>query len=364
MLVVAPASATTSTTYTVLATFSSVNFTQLDDAGVAPWPFPPFVVSSCDPDPAKDYYNGGDKDCNYWAEMYGQFSAATSAAGKGTTYPYRQVGKWGNGCFSSSGTTAYLYDHGTCPSIVDTKDYNDGGKPYPCWLDSIDRAFCTPGQSSPGRYSLASLEACRSKTKPSSTSPACTDPLYNQGNNVIDLAVHPGETINLSFEAYDYDNSSGDDLIQKESLSLTFSATELATLDTNRTLLSPNGATGGVQVNLKRIKTVFQNPDNWSIYDFSTINSPIVVSGQPVKQVPVTLGITIYHTFRGDLGIDLVAPDGTVYHLKSPDSDSADNYITTIGLMVTMMNGTWQLRVADVNAVDVGYLDSWSLSFS
>lgn len=362
-LSVVPAAAATSTTYTILATFSSVNFTQHDDAGVAPWPFPPFVVSGCDPEPAKDYATGEENDCYYWTETYAQFSAATSAAGKGTAYPYRQIGKWGNGCFSSSGTTAYLYNHGECPSIVDTKDYNDGGKPYPCWLDSIDRVFCTPGQSSPGRYNLTNFEACRSKNKPSSASPACTDSLYQKGNNVITLAVHPGEAINLAFEAYDYDNSSADDLIQSESLSRTFSSTELANLDANVTLKSPIGTTGGVLVNLKRTKTLLENPSNYAINDFATVYSPMTVPAQPTKQTPLTLGITVYHTYRGDLAIDLIAPDSTVYHLKSPAADPADNYVTTIGVMVTMMSGAWLLRVSDVNAQDVGYLDSWSMSF-
>lgn len=363
LLVAAPASAATSTTYTVRVTFKSVNFVEIDDAGVAPMPFPPFVQSSCDPPPAKSYKYGSDKACYWWTETYARFSAATSAANKGTSLPHRQIGRWGNGCFSSSGVTNYLYNHGACPSIVDTRDFNNNGAAYPCWLDSINRVFCTPGQSSPGRYDLGNFEVCRSATKPSSTSPACSDPLYKKGNNFIDLAMHTGETVNLAFEAYDYDNSSADDLIQSENGSLAFTDSQLANLNMATTLKHVGGSPGGVTVHLQRIKTVQENPYNFSITDFATTDSPIIVVGETTRTVAITVGITIYHTYRGDLSIDLVRPDGTVHHLKSPAADPADNYLTTIGLMTTMQNGVWHLRVTDVNASDVGYLDTWSLSY-
>jgi|GEM_PF-4530637 len=366
LLVAAPASAATITTYTVRVTFKSVNFVENDDSGVAPMPFPPFIQSSCDPAPAKSYKYGSDKACYWWTETYARFSAATTAANKGTSLPHRQIGKWGNGCFSSSGVTNYLYNHGECPSIVDTRDYNAGGAAYPCWLDSINRVFCTPGQSSPGRYDLSNFEVCRSATKPSSTSPACSDPLYKKNNNYIDLAVHTGEAINLEFAAYDYDNASADDLIQSESGSFAFTDSELANLNKDVALKYAGdvaGSFGGVVAHLQRFKTVQENPYNFTISDFATTDSPMIVVGETTRTVSLTVGITIYHTYRGDLSIDLVRPDGVVHHLKSAGADPADNYITTIGLTTTMQSGVWHLRVTDVNASDIGYLDTWSMTY-
>ena len=74
----------------------------------------------------------------------------------------------------------------------------------------------------------------------------------------------------------------------------------------------------------------------------------------------------IKHTFRGDLVINLVAPDGSLYLLKSSSSsDSVDNVLTTytVNASTETASGTWKLRVQDVYSGDTGYIDSWSLQF-
>ena len=73
----------------------------------------------------------------------------------------------------------------------------------------------------------------------------------------------------------------------------------------------------------------------------------------------------ITHTYRGDLVIDLVAPDGTTYRLKASSSDSADNVVTTytVNASSEVANGTWKLRVQDVAASDTGHINSWKLTF-
>ena len=74
----------------------------------------------------------------------------------------------------------------------------------------------------------------------------------------------------------------------------------------------------------------------------------------------------IKHTYRGDLVVDLLAPDGTVYRLKNSSSgDSADNVITTytVNASAEVANGVWKLRVQDVYRSDTGYIDSWKLTF-
>ncbi|MFE0241928.1 M28 family metallopeptidase [Streptomyces sp. NPDC058991] len=103
-------------------------------------------------------------------------------------------------------------------------------------------------------------------------------------------------------------------------------------------------------------------PDNGA-----AVNSSITVSGR-TGNAPATLkvGVDIKHTWRGDLVVDLVAPDGTAYRLKnSSGSDSADNVIATYTVNASSepANGTWNLRVQDVARYDTGYIDSWRLTF-
>ncbi|WP_218133739.1 S8 family peptidase [Lentzea fradiae] len=77
------------------------------------------------------------------------------------------------------------------------------------------------------------------------------------------------------------------------------------------------------------------------------------------------VGVNIVHTYRGDLVIDLVAPDGTAYRLKnSSSSDSADNVVATytVNASSEVAAGTWKLRVQDVYSGDTGYVDSWNLT--
>ncbi|HYQ67664.1 proprotein convertase P-domain-containing protein [Actinophytocola sp.] len=72
----------------------------------------------------------------------------------------------------------------------------------------------------------------------------------------------------------------------------------------------------------------------------------------------------IVHTYRGDLVVDLVAPDGSVYNLLNRSGGSADNVnqTFTVNLSSETANGTWNLRVRDAASQDTGYIDSWTLS--
>jgi hypothetical protein len=103
---------------------------------------------------------------------------------------------------------------------------------------------------------------------------------------------------------------------------------------------------------------------------------PIPDGGPPVVRqfvVPagcshgtVSLLIAIRHPYRGDLKVELIAPDGSVYVLKWPDpSDSGDDFFAsyTINLGSKPADGVWKLRVTDVYLGDVGYIQSWSLKF-
>jgi serine protease len=63
--------------------------------------------------------------------------------------------------------------------------------------------------------------------------------------------------------------------------------------------------------------------------------------------------------------VDLVAPDGSAFNLLNRSGGSADNVnqTFTVNLSGEALNGTWNLRVGDAAGGDVGYINSWSLTF-
>ncbi|MFE8936160.1 S8 family peptidase [Streptomyces sp. NPDC007872] len=111
----------------------------------------------------------------------------------------------------------------------------------------------------------------------------------------------------------------------------------------------------------------FENTDDVQIRDNATVESPVTVSGV-TGNAPANLAVTvdIRHTFRGDLKVELVAPDGGVFVLKNYDSsDGADNVqgTFTVNASGKTANGTWKLRVTDNWVNDTGYVNAWSLQF-
>ena len=103
-------------------------------------------------------------------------------------------------------------------------------------------------------------------------------------------------------------------------------------------------------------------PDN----NAAGATSSIVVSGRSgnaPSDSKVTLNIV--HSSRGDLIVDLLAPDGSVYNLHNRSGAGADNVTGTftVNLSSEALNGTWRLRAADRAAQDTGPIQSWSLNF-
>ncbi|MEV6960899.1 M4 family metallopeptidase [Streptomyces sp. NPDC051207] len=114
--------------------------------------------------------------------------------------------------------------------------------------------------------------------------------------------------------------------------------------------------------------TSFENTADVAIPDNGpAVTSSITVSGR-TGNAPSNLqvAVDIVHTWRGDLVIDLLAPDGTAYRLKGFSStDSADNVnqTFTVNASTEVANGTWQLRMQDQAAQDTGHLNGWKLTF-
>ncbi|WP_405457035.1 M4 family metallopeptidase [Streptomyces sp. NBC_00101] len=114
--------------------------------------------------------------------------------------------------------------------------------------------------------------------------------------------------------------------------------------------------------------TVFTNSTAVSIPDNgAAVTSSITVSGI-TGNAPSTLqvGVDITHTWRGDLVVDLVGPNGTSYRLKnSSSSDSADNVVATytVNASAQVANGVWKLKVQDIASSDTGKINSFKLTF-
>lgn len=73
----------------------------------------------------------------------------------------------------------------------------------------------------------------------------------------------------------------------------------------------------------------------------------------------------IVHTYRGDLRVELLAPNGQVTTLRNPSGGGADNLdeSVTTNQGNAPAAGTWQLRVTDVYSQDTGYINSWQIEF-
>lgn len=105
-------------------------------------------------------------------------------------------------------------------------------------------------------------------------------------------------------------------------------------------------------------------PDN----DATGVRSTILVepTGLDIQRIAVSVDIT--HTYRGDLVIQLIAPDGKILTLSNRQGGSADNFVATKHEITsafapgTAASGTWQLFVRDVARLDVGTINSFSLT--
>ncbi|WP_328940850.1 S8 family serine peptidase [Streptomyces sp. NBC_00250] len=110
----------------------------------------------------------------------------------------------------------------------------------------------------------------------------------------------------------------------------------------------------------------FENLTDVAIADNATVESSITVSGV-TGNAPATLkvGVDVKHTYIGDLKVDLVAPDGTVYTVHNRSGSGTDDIVQTftVNASAEVANGVWKLRVNDNASQDTGKIDAWNLTF-
>ena len=110
----------------------------------------------------------------------------------------------------------------------------------------------------------------------------------------------------------------------------------------------------------------FENLTDVTVPDNTTVESAITVSGV-TGNAPATLkvGVDVKHTYIGDLKVDLIAPDGSVYNLHNRTGSGSDNIVQTytVNASSEVANGVWKLRVNDNASADTGKIDAWNLTF-
>ncbi len=111
----------------------------------------------------------------------------------------------------------------------------------------------------------------------------------------------------------------------------------------------------------------YTNSVDYPIYDRSYTTSWVNVSGRSGNAPASTrVDLDIRHSYRGDLKVELIAPDGSAYLIKAANgSDSADNVIgyANLNLSSEQLNGRWTLKATDNWSGDTGYINSWSITF-
>ena len=152
-----------------------------------------------------------------------------------------------------------------------------------------------------------------------------------------------------------------------------FGASSPNTNSTSAIVLStavPADCAGGGGTPTERTFTSTDAPKNIPDNNATGIRSSVAVATAGLDIQKVTVSANITHTFRGDLVIQVVAPNGQVATLSNRAGGSADNFtatnrdITSAFTLGAPATGTWQLFVRDLAARDVGTINAFSLKIT
>ncbi|WP_433051087.1 S8 family serine peptidase [Dactylosporangium sp. CS-033363] len=111
---------------------------------------------------------------------------------------------------------------------------------------------------------------------------------------------------------------------------------------------------------------VRSNGNDVVLRDRGTAVSAVAVAGCAGKASRAAkVEVHVAYPKRGDLTVELIAPNGAVKKLKSANKrDRANglNAVYTVNLSKYNRNGVWKVRVRDTARGGAGYLDSWVLT--
>ncbi|MEU2284474.1 M4 family metallopeptidase [Streptomyces sp. NPDC013178] len=183
-----------------------------------------------------------------------------------------------------------------------------------------------------------------------------------------------GQAVSLQVDAYTTNTGSGltyeaDGLPDGLTISGTglISGVPTSTGTSDVTVTVTDGTGASVKVDFAwRIAYLYAATTRVDIPDAgAAVESPITITGRTGNASSATeVHVNIVHTYRGDLTVDLVGPDGTVYSLLNRSGGSADDVDQTfvVDASAQPVAGTWKLRVQDRASIDVGYIQRWQLT--
>ncbi|MFE4963054.1 M4 family metallopeptidase [Streptomyces sp. NPDC056660] len=190
---------------------------------------------------------------------------------------------------------------------------------------------------------------------------------------IADQISGVGQAVSLQTDAYTTNSGAGltytatglpDGLTISDTGLISGTPTTLGTSDVTITVTDATGASATEHFSWE-VAYVYASATRVDIPDNgAAVESPVTVTGRTGNASATTqVYVKIIHTYRGDLTVDLVGPDGTVYSLLNRSGGSADNVdqTFTVNASAQSLNGTWKLRVQDRAAIDVGYIEQWRL---
>ncbi|MBO7939028.1 M4 family metallopeptidase [Streptomyces sp. S9] len=191
---------------------------------------------------------------------------------------------------------------------------------------------------------------------------------------IADQTSGIGQAVSLQVDAYTTNTGAGltyeatglpDGLAISPSGLITGTPTTLGTGDVTVTVTDSTGASVSDTFGW-RIAYVYANATRVDIPDNgAAVESAVTIEGREGNaSATASVYVNIVHTYRGDLTVDLVGPNGTVYSLLNRSGGSADNVdqTFTVDASAQPLNGTWKLRVQDRASIDVGYIQRWQLT--
>jgi subtilisin-like proprotein convertase family protein len=281
------------------------------------------------------------------------------AAGASANKTAAQATKWG-------GTSGGDYDpcyHQACdtnPGNVNDTILNRAG-------DASAHALWTLGVGAPlpNDFSMSASPGSGSVSPGSSVTSTIGTAITNGGAQTVTLSASglpAGATASFNPASITAGQSSTMTVTTTASApaglhNLTITGTGSAVTHTTNYALTVNGAPGCTQTNAGDV----------TISDNATVESPISISGCAGNAgAASTVAVNIAHTYIGDLKVDLVAPDNSIYVLHNRTGSGTDNInqTYTVDLSSEPANGTWKLRVNDNGSGDVGKIDTWTLNVS
>ncbi|WP_055530495.1 M4 family metallopeptidase [Streptomyces graminilatus] len=142
-------------------------------------------------------------------------------------------------------------------------------------------------------------------------------------------------------------------------------ATTLGTSDVTVKVTDSTGSTVSDTFSWQ-IGNVYTNNTYLDIPDRGpAVESPVTINGREGNASATTsVYVHIIHPWRGDLAVDLVGPNGTVYSLLKRSGDWNENIdqTFTVDASAQPIKGTWKLRMQDQLTLFSGYLVGWRLT--